>query len=81
MKSKLQELIGIIFDLNEQKDGKQWFFDFSGHINAISVFYRVKEDCQKCEHCEYKTTYIAQVLMISEIQKVINELNLHVVPF
>jgi hypothetical protein len=48
IKENLQELIGLIYDLNELSDERQWFMTFSGHIKGVCIYYRSKEKCGEC---------------------------------
>ena len=49
MKKLLQELVGLIYELNEKTD-EEWFVDYAGHTNTVAVhFYKTKK--VRCEQC------------------------------
>ena len=63
LKEKVLEIAGLVYDLNKNtKD--EWFFDYSGHINSISVNYRTdkKCSCSKCGVKEKESIYLSYTL-------------------
>ena len=75
-REKIQEIIGLIYDLNE-KTKHEWFFNFSGHVKTVSVYYSrvVKE---KCDYCgsgkEAKSVYLTYSTSYNGLNNLIKEL-------
>ena len=69
-REQLQEMIGLVYDLNEQTD-KEWFFDFCGHISCFSLRYieMIKAKCEYCGEDTVKTTYLTHVSHWKELTK------------
>lgn len=72
IRGQLQELMGLVYDLNENTD-KQWFFSFSGHINVVGLYFYEKDDCAKCAHTETITTNVATVWDVNKLPNLIEK--------
>ncbi len=78
-REKLQEIIGLIYDLNEQTE-LDWFLSFSGHVDSVSVYYD-KIIGVKCESCGKEAnkkvidiTILTSIKRHKEIDNIIKEL-------
>lgn len=81
---KLQKILGLVYQLNKETD-HDWFFDFSGHVDIISVHYvkTVKKKCKKCDS-EKKTemVWLAQCTNVTSqtsLNNLIKELESHLI--
>ena len=72
-RENLQELIGLIYDLNKSTD-KDWFMDFSGHIDGVSVNYSYECKCGSCSNVERKAVYLSYVTQYKDIPELIKKL-------
>ena len=63
LKEKVLEIAGLVYDLN-QNTKEDWFFDYSGHVNSIGIYYhKIKEgSCSKCGVQEKEYIYLCHVL-------------------
>ena len=50
IKEQLQELIGLVYELNSPDKKYDWFLSFSGHVETVSVHYSKKKG-SVCECC------------------------------
>lgn len=63
-KENLQELIGLIYELNYTDPNHNWFMDFAGHVDSVSVHYASKkgEPCKCCgTGVDRKTVWITSL--------------------
>ncbi len=78
-REKLQEIIGLIYDLNEQTEF-DWFCDISGHVKTVSVHYykTIKKKCNKCgtekETESFYLTYGTEYRLQTGLNQLIKEL-------
>lgn len=66
MKEHLQELIGLIYDLNES-DGPDWHISFSGHVKSVGVHYTFKDTCGDCGAKREDAVWLAHVAGDTEL--------------
>lgn len=79
---KILKILDLVCQLNKvTKD--DWFFDFSGHVDSITINYNkiVQEKCSKCRTSERtEAVYLAQVMSVEEnenLDDLIKELETH----
>lgn len=57
----LLKIFQTVWDLNNQT-AVDWFFDFSGHVDTITVYYRPQTEPCSCGHApETELVYLACV--------------------
>jgi len=57
-REKIQEIIGLIYDLNEKTE-YEWFFSFAGHVKTVSVHY--VHDKSEADYLTYGTDFTLQI--------------------
>lgn len=60
---KIQKILSLVYELNIKTE-YDWFFDYSGHINSVSVYYlkTVKKKCRKCgDEKKTESVYLSHV--------------------
>ena len=76
-KELLLELFGLVYELNKTS-GNNWFFNFSGHVKSVSVYYTkiVKPDCQCCgeeKEEDVYLSYLSRFETVSSIKRLIKQ--------
>ena len=78
-KENLQELIGLIYELNKSKT-RDWFLDFCGHVDSVMVHYSEKSKPCECGHKDSNSTYITyqtgykgMTRLIKKVRKYLDE--------
>ena len=74
IKEQLQELIGLIYDLNNLDDDKDWFMSFSGHVDSVGVHYSVQRKCTCCEDIKHDSVYLDHCCQFEQLGGLIETL-------
>ena len=75
IKQQLQELTGLIYELNESDRNRTWNLDICGSVKSVSVYYFPvkKERCECCGESTIRATHLTIGTRFRDLEPLIEE--------